>query len=726
MTSYGPRTGYPPGTSYPGAGGGPAAGSMHQIPEGKATTTVYSYIRDGRYADVVKVLSNELTTLPESRPILSLMAYCYFMLQDFQEAADWYVPPIFVDIKHLFVYNVGNSYEQLTRFHPEVDMYRLQHAQSLYKAGLYEEAQKAAATVDNPELAEKVLKLQAAIKYSMEDLVGCKALIDQTPPDDPDTLVNQACLLYKEGKFEEACGQYLDALKIVGYRADLSYNVALCHYMLKQYVPALKYIADIIERGIREHPELSVGMATEGMEVRSVGNSQLLHETYLVEAFNLKAAIEYHLRNVEAAREAMTDMPPRNEQELDPVTLHNQALMSMDEDPTGGFEKLNFLLQQVPAPPEVFGNLLLLYTKYQYVDLAADLIAENPHLTATTLDSYLYEFIEATLLRQSSPEEAYNKFDDLATKHADALRKLTKQVQEARQNHDEETVKRAVNEYDDGVERYIPVLMAQAKIYWDRENYHMVEKIFRKSVEFCNEHDVWKLNVAHVLFMQESKYKEAISFYEPIVKKQYDNILNITAIVLANLCVSYIMTSQNEEAEELMRKIEKEEERLAFEEPTKRTYHLCIVNLVIGTLYCAKGNYEFGISRIMKSLEPFNKKLGTDTWYYAKRCLSSLFEMLAKHMILLKDSVFQEVLQFLDNCEFHGRDIPTLVNPLGPNAPSGTNPNSNTTHQVGGFRESGTAAGRADASSARKRDTTKSTVSSEARLLKSLYLRLYE
>ena len=35
------------------------------------------------------------------------------------------------------------------------------------------------------------------------------------------------------------------------------------------------------------------------------------------------------------------------------------------------------------------------------------------------------------------------------------------------------------------------------------------------------------------------------------------SILNVSAIVLANLCVSYIMTSQNEEAEELMRKIEK-------------------------------------------------------------------------------------------------------------------------------------------------------------------------
>lgn len=66
--------------------------------------------------------------------------------------------------------------------------------------------------------------------------------------------------------------------------------------------------------------------------------------------------------------------------------------------------------------------------------------------------------------------------------------------------------------------------MAQAKIYWDMENYSQVEKIFRKSVEFCNDNDIWKLNVAHVLFMQQNKFKEATGFYEPIVKKNYDNV----------------------------------------------------------------------------------------------------------------------------------------------------------------------------------------------------------
>lgn len=50
---------------------------------------------------------------------------------------------------------------------------------------------------------------------------------------------------------------------------------------------------DIIDRGIREHPELGIGMTTEGIEVRSVGNTLTLHESALVEAFNLKAAIQF-------------------------------------------------------------------------------------------------------------------------------------------------------------------------------------------------------------------------------------------------------------------------------------------------------------------------------------------------------------------------------------------------------------------------------------------------
>ena len=107
-----------------------------------------------------------------------------------------------------------------------------------------------------------------------------------------------------------------------------------------------------------------------------------------------------------------------------------------------------------------------------------------------------------------------------------------------------------MKKYDEALEAYIPVLMAQARIYWEREHYTMVEKIFRQSAEFCSEHETWKLNVAHVFFMQENKFKEAIHYYEPIITKHEDSIVEVTAIVLANLCVSYIMTSQNEKAED--------------------------------------------------------------------------------------------------------------------------------------------------------------------------------
>ncbi|CAH2238637.1 jg5383 [Pararge aegeria aegeria] len=611
-----------------------------QISDGQYTKTIYTMIKESRFEDAIKALNDAINFNP-NRVGLSLLGYCYFRTQSFVEAA--------------------NCYEQLSAMHPDVPEYKLYFAQALYEASMFEESYKVTMQVTAPELERKVIKLQSAIKYGEEDTISAKSFVDSYPLDDPDKDINLGCLLYKENQYEEALQKFSRSLNILGFNSHLHYNVALCYFRLKEYPQALKHITLVIERGIRDHPELAVGMQSEISEVKSVGNTLTLHETALTEVFNLKAAIEYQLKNIESAREALSDMPPRHEHELDAVTLHNLALTSIDMKPTDGFEKLHFLLQQDPFPPETFANLLLLYCKFEYYDLAADILAENAQFTYKYLTPYLYDFLDAIITSQTSPEEAFQKYEDIASKHAEQLRKLTKVVQESRSQGDNDQVKKAVVEYEEALERYIPVVMAQAKIYWDKENYGQVEKIFRKSVEFCNESDVWRLNVAHVLFMQENKYKEAASFYEPIVKKQYDNILDISAVVLANLCVSYIMTSQNEEAEDIMRKIEKEEEQQIFEDPQKKFYHLCIVNLVIGTLYCAKGNYEFGISRVIKSLEPFNKRLGTDTWFYAKRCFLSFLENLAKHLIVVKDNTIKECLQFLEGCETYGKRVSTVI-----------------------------------------------------------------
>ena len=81
-----------------------------------------------------------------------------------------------------------------------------------------------------------------------------------------------------------------------------------------------------------------------------------------------------------------------------------------------------------------------------------------------------------------------------------------------------------------------------------------------------------------------------------------------------------------------------------LQDPSKHAVHLCIINLVIGTLYCAKGNFPFGIVRVMKSMEPLAQKLETDTWFYVKRCFLALVEGLTKHMIALPVSVVLSLL----------------------------------------------------------------------------------
>jgi tetratricopeptide repeat protein 30 len=67
-------------------------------------------------------------------------------------------------------------------------------------------------------------------------------------------------------------------------------------------------------------------------------------------------------------------------------------------------------------------------------------------------------------------------------------------------------------------------------------------------------------------------------------------------------------------------------------------------------------------------------------------------------MIILKDSLMQEILEFFDQCEAFGRNTPVVVDPLAPTK--------------NGYEAS--------------LDEISTSVSSEARYLKSLFLKLYE
>ena len=82
-------------------------------------------------------------------------------------------------------------------------------------------------------------------------------------------------LLFQEARYEEACRKFTAAMQVTGYQADLSYNIALCFYMMKQYAPALKHIAEVkITRDSFIQPGffwfLSIGYSPYNMNIRFV------------------------------------------------------------------------------------------------------------------------------------------------------------------------------------------------------------------------------------------------------------------------------------------------------------------------------------------------------------------------------------------------------------------------------------------------------------------------
>lgn len=141
---------------------------------------------------------------------------------------------------------------------PDVPEYKLYYAQSLYQSGLFEEALKVANMIEVEHLKEKVLQLQSAIYFSNEDYTSSQAILLKRQSGTAQTLNDEGCLLYQANLHEDSLQRFFLSLQ-TGFNPLTAYNVALCHYRKKEYSQALNMIGEIIERGIRNYPELGIG-----------------------------------------------------------------------------------------------------------------------------------------------------------------------------------------------------------------------------------------------------------------------------------------------------------------------------------------------------------------------------------------------------------------------------------------------------------------------------------
>ena len=604
------------------------------------TRTIYTLIGDENYNEVLKILDNELHSFPDSTAIHSIMAFCYFQQEDFQKAAV--------------------SYGKLVDLNPTNDQYKLHHANCLYKTEQYYEAMRATFGIQDPALKAQAALLQAAIRYAEEDAQSAKALLAENDQEDMDVMLDQACVLYKEDRFEEALAKYMEVKRVHGFVPEVAYCIALCYYRLNRLSETVQMIAEIKAQASREHPELLRSLAGDTVDFDAQGLIQKAKDAFLVEALNLMSALNYDQRHFSEAKEVLRELPNRNEEELDPVTLHNTALVTMEEDPTSSFNKLTFLMQQEPSPPETFRNLLLGYCKFEYYSLAADLLAENKELALRTMGKPMMDFLDAYLMCATSKEEAYREFDKLCKANADILRRLVREVEDCRKTHDDAQQMALTLQYEAAVNDLVPILMSQAKIFWDMEKYQLVELLLLKYGDFCVDNRIWKLNLAHTYFMEPSKMADAISLYEPLVLGE-DNMLDVEAIIVANLCVAYVVTEQNDLADTLITRVTEQETEKLKEDENAKLYHLAIIHLVIGTLYCAHKNFEFGIDYIFKAFNPMHQKLNADTWFYAKKCLFELLRAMALRQYILPDKIFEKVCEFLDEVDKNGKKIESII-----------------------------------------------------------------
>jgi tetratricopeptide repeat protein 30 len=231
------------------------------ISEGKITSVIYSLLLDKKYSAVVQLLS---TTKREDRAFLSILGFCYWNLEDYLKAVE--------------------CYEKLSRIN---SFYQLDYAHALFKAGLLDQSLKVIDQITNPDQMLKAKKIKMSIKFQLGEISDCWQFV----PEDSDCMVNKGCLAFREGKFEEALKLFSESIKLFGFQNDIAYNISLCNFVLKKYVPALKFLNEIVEKAAKEHPEFYTGQED------SVVDSKSLQESYLIEALNLKFAIEYQLRN---------------------------------------------------------------------------------------------------------------------------------------------------------------------------------------------------------------------------------------------------------------------------------------------------------------------------------------------------------------------------------------------------------------------------------------------
>lgn len=209
-------------------------------------------------------------------------------------------------------------------------------------------------------------------------------------------------------------------------------------------------------------------------------------------------------------------------------------------------------------PPETLQNILFISCKNNYFSLACDILRTHQHLCQCLLTADDMEFVNTLSQEQArllDPKEAIIKYQILSESYREKVISLQHMPGSLEKNMILNTI-----------EKYISVVTALARLKWSEErDYRGIEILMMDALDFIHtilSHmtlpvdqkepmlqrllRILKTNQAHALFMQEDRHLDAITVYEDVVAEYLQmqglGLLTCEPIVLANLCVEYIIT----------------------------------------------------------------------------------------------------------------------------------------------------------------------------------------
>jgi tetratricopeptide (TPR) repeat protein len=221
--------------------------------------------------------------------------------------------------------------------------------------GRNEEAIELCDKIENSHLNTKVKELKAAIHYEKNDFQKAMAEIQSISNADYQTLINEGCVFFKLEQHDKAIAKFKEATKLCGFNAELFYNIALTYYEMGIFSEAYFYLDTIIRKAYDQYPKLKLISPDSPIFEKDDKQlaQQILRETAIVEALNLKSSILYNQGDRTGASELAKCVPViQLDSGPDPVTFHNLAVYSANEYPEEALQKLASLLTNSMFPPE--------------------------------------------------------------------------------------------------------------------------------------------------------------------------------------------------------------------------------------------------------------------------------------------------------------------------------------------------------------------------------------